>query len=81
MRVGERRVLEVVNKYGKEVFLMAVAEYLDYGDWVQIQGLNPATAEAGHVANGRVVSITATPLAGLPARYDAEITVALAAAR
>ena len=64
-----------------KIQLTKYLEYLDYGDWVQIQGLNPATAEAGHVANGRVVSITATPLAGLPARYDAEITVALAAAR
>jgi N-methylhydantoinase B len=34
VRVGERRVLEIVNKYGKDVFLHAVKEYLDYGERV-----------------------------------------------
>jgi N-methylhydantoinase B len=32
VRVGERRVLEIVNKYGKDVFLHAVDEYLTYGE-------------------------------------------------
>jgi N-methylhydantoinase B len=39
IRVGERRVLEIVNKYGKEVFLHAVEEYLDYGERVSLNAL------------------------------------------
>ena len=39
VRVGERRVLEIVNKYGKEVFLHAVEEYLDYGEQVALAAL------------------------------------------
>jgi N-methylhydantoinase B len=38
-RVGERRVLEIVNKYGKDVFLHAVKEYLDYGEQVTLAAL------------------------------------------
>jgi len=39
IRVGERRVLEIVNKYGKDVFLHAVEEYLDYGEQVSLSAL------------------------------------------
>ncbi|HVN53197.1 MAG TPA: hydantoinase B/oxoprolinase family protein [Anaerolineaceae bacterium] len=39
VRVGERRVLEIVNKYGKDVFLQAVKEYLDYGEKVSLDAL------------------------------------------
>ena len=39
VRVGERRVLEIVNKYGKDVFLKAVEEYLDYGEQVTLAAL------------------------------------------
>jgi N-methylhydantoinase B len=39
VRVGERRVLEIVDKYGKDVFLHAVEEYLDYGEQVSLAGL------------------------------------------
>src|SRR5271157_1441653 len=39
IRVGERRVLEIVNKYGKDVFLHAVEEYLDYGEQVSLNAL------------------------------------------
>jgi len=39
VRVGERRVLEIVNKYGKDVFLHAVEEYLDYGEQVALAAL------------------------------------------
>jgi N-methylhydantoinase B len=39
VRVGERRVLEIVNKYGKDVFLRAVEEYLDYGERVTLAAL------------------------------------------
>lgn len=39
VRVGERRILEIVNKYGKDVFLHAVEEYLDYGERVSLAAL------------------------------------------
>jgi N-methylhydantoinase B len=39
VRVGERRVLEIVNKYGKDVFLHAVEEYLNYGEQVTLAAL------------------------------------------
>jgi N-methylhydantoinase B len=39
VRVGERRVLEIANKYGKDVFLHAVNEYLDYGERVSLAAL------------------------------------------
>ena len=39
VRVGERRVLEIVNKYGTDVFLHAVKEYLDYGEQVTLAAL------------------------------------------
>ena len=39
VRVGERRVLEIVNKYGMDVFLQAVREYLDYGEQVTLAAL------------------------------------------
>ena len=35
VRVGERRILEIVNKYGQDVFLHAVDEYMDYGERVE----------------------------------------------
>jgi N-methylhydantoinase B len=34
VRVGDRRVQEIVAKYGKEVFLHAVEEYMEYGERV-----------------------------------------------
>jgi N-methylhydantoinase B len=39
VRVGERRVLEIANKYGKEIFLHAVEEYLNYGEQVSLNAL------------------------------------------
>jgi N-methylhydantoinase B len=39
VRVGERRILEIVNKYGKDVFLRAVEEYLEYGERVSLAAL------------------------------------------
>ena len=39
VRVGERRVLEIVNKYGKDVFLQAVKDYLDYGEQVSLDAI------------------------------------------
>ncbi|UCC87807.1 MAG: hydantoinase B/oxoprolinase family protein, partial [Anaerolineales bacterium] len=38
-RVGERRVIEIAKKYGKDVFLHAVEEYLDYGEQVTLAAL------------------------------------------
>ena len=32
LRIGERRVLELVDKYGAETYLAAVADYLDLGE-------------------------------------------------
>lgn len=39
VRVGERRVLEIANKYGKEVFLKAVKDYMDYGERVSLNAI------------------------------------------
>ncbi len=39
VRVGEHRVLEIVNKYGKDEFLHAVEEYLNYGEQVSLNAL------------------------------------------
>lgn len=39
VRVGERRILELVNKYGKDVFLYALEEYLDYGEQVSLKAI------------------------------------------
>jgi N-methylhydantoinase B len=39
VRVGERRILEIVNKYGRDVFLRAVEEYLEYGERVSLAAL------------------------------------------
>lgn len=39
VRVGERRILEIVNKYGKDVFLHAIIEYLNYGEQVSLNAL------------------------------------------
>ncbi len=39
VRVGERRVLEIVNKYGKDVFLHALEKYMEYGEQVSLNAL------------------------------------------
>lgn len=39
VRVGERRVLEIVTKYGKDVFLHAVEKYMQYGERVSLAAL------------------------------------------
>lgn len=39
VRVGERRILELVEKYGKDVFLYALEEYLDYGEQVSLKAI------------------------------------------
>ncbi len=39
IRAGEKRVLEMVRKYGKEAFLYALDEYMDYGERVTLAAL------------------------------------------
>ena len=39
IRAGEKRVQEMVRKYGKEAFLHAVSEYMDYGERVTLAAL------------------------------------------
>ena len=39
VRIGERRILELATKYGPEVFIQALHEYLDYGQLVSLNGL------------------------------------------
>jgi N-methylhydantoinase B len=39
IRVGERRVQEIATKYGKEVFIHALEEYMDYGEQVSLSAL------------------------------------------
>ncbi|MFN8455198.1 MAG: hydantoinase B/oxoprolinase family protein [Anaerolineae bacterium] len=39
VRVGERRILEIVNKYGKDVFLYAVEKYMDFGEQVSLKAI------------------------------------------
>ena len=39
VRVGERRILEIATKYGKDVFLHAIEEYMDYGEQVILSAL------------------------------------------
>jgi N-methylhydantoinase B len=39
IRAGERRVLEIINKYGKGAFLHALEEYMDYGERVTLSAL------------------------------------------
>ncbi len=39
VRVGERRILEIVNKYGEDTFLHTLDEYMDYGERVSLAAL------------------------------------------
>jgi N-methylhydantoinase B len=62
IRVGERRVLELVNKYGKDVFLHAVKAYMDYGEQVTLAGLKQLPHGTFSLAedqeNGQVYKVT-----------------------
>jgi len=40
VRVGERRILETVSKYGSDVFLAALDSYMDYGERVSLAALS-----------------------------------------
>lgn len=39
VRVGEKRILDMCNKYGVEAFLHSVEKYMDYGEQVTLNGL------------------------------------------
>jgi N-methylhydantoinase B len=39
VRVGERRILEIVDKYGEDVFIHALHEYMDFGEQVSLNAL------------------------------------------
>ena len=39
VRVGERRLLEIVEKYGKDVFLYAMDAYMDHGEQVSLSAI------------------------------------------
>jgi N-methylhydantoinase B len=62
VRVGERRILDIVNKYGKDVFLHAVEEYLDYGEQVSLNALKQLPKGTFSLEenqdNGQVYTIT-----------------------
>jgi N-methylhydantoinase B len=62
VRVGERRILETVDKYGKDVFLHALEEYLDYGEQVSLRALKALPKGIGTLAeeqdSGQVYKVT-----------------------
>lgn len=39
VRVGERRILEIVKKYGKDVFLYALEDYMNFGEQVSLSAI------------------------------------------
>ena len=60
--MGERRILEIVNKYGKDVFLHALEEYMDYGEQVSLRALKALPKGVGTLAepqdSGQVYKVT-----------------------
>jgi N-methylhydantoinase B len=62
VRVGERRILEIVDKYGKDVFLHALEEYMDYGEQVSLRALKALPKGVGSLAepqdSGQVYKVT-----------------------
>ncbi|MCJ7806077.1 MAG: hydantoinase B/oxoprolinase family protein, partial [Clostridia bacterium] len=62
LRVGEHRILEICNKYGKDVFLYAIKDYLDYGEKVSLDALKEIPAGTYSIAeeqeNGHVYKVT-----------------------
>jgi N-methylhydantoinase B len=62
VRVGERRILEIVDKYGKDVFLHALEEYMDYGEQVSLRALKALPKGVGTLAepqdSGQVYKVT-----------------------
>jgi N-methylhydantoinase B len=62
VRVGERRILELANKYGKDVFLYALDEYLDYGEQVSLKAIRALPKGVYQLAedqdDGQVYNVT-----------------------
>ena len=62
VRVGERRVLEIVNKYGKDVFIHALDEYMNYGEQLSLAALkrlpNGTYSLAEQQDGGEVYNVT-----------------------
>jgi N-methylhydantoinase B len=62
VRVGERRILEIVDKYGKDVFLHALEAYLDYGEQVSLRALKELPKGVGTLVeeqdSGQVYKVT-----------------------
>jgi N-methylhydantoinase B len=62
VRVGEHRILEIVDKYGKDVFLHALEEYMDYGEQVSLRALKALPKGVGTLAepqdSGQVYKVT-----------------------
>ncbi len=62
VRVGERRILEIVDKYGKDVFLYALEAYLDYGEQVSLRALKELPKGVGTLVeeqdSGQVYKVT-----------------------
>lgn len=62
VRVGERRILETVNKYGKETFLYALDAYMAYGEQVSLNALKGLPKGIYHLAeeqdSGQVYAVT-----------------------
>ena len=61
-RVGERRILELVQRYGRTAFTQAVASELAYGEHVALEGLRKLQSGRFHVEEeqdgGAVYSVT-----------------------
>jgi len=64
VRVGERRILEIVEKYGKDVFLYALEDYMDFGEQVSINAIgklpNGVYSLAEEQDSGQVYKVTVT---------------------
>jgi len=62
LRVGESRILEICNKYGKDVFVHAIEEYLDYAEQVSLDAMkklpNGKYSLAEEQDNGQVYKVT-----------------------
>ncbi len=64
VRVGARRIVEIVGKYGKPIFLHAVDAYMDFGERVSLKALsalpNGVWSLSEEQDNGQVYSVTVT---------------------
>ncbi len=64
VRVGERRILEIVEKYGKDVFLYALDDYMDFGEQVSVNAIGKLPKGVYSLAeeqdSGQVYKVTVT---------------------